>query len=534
MLTKFFISLVTLSVTLILSACRETITPPNPPKYVQNIFLSAVDTSVTELTLKVAIAESVEQRAFIVKRDTQTILSALCSALDTTVTDTALLPNHNYTYKAYRLKNNVAIDSSQTLTITTRTYSPLVLSVLDTGINDATLKIAINDNSTNRQYQLTRNGQLVTAGYVNGNDTTLIETQLAPLTTYTYTAYRIANGQVIDTSNTIQLTTQDDTTSHNFTWQIDTLGDGASSGLSDVFIFDENNVWAVGEMYLRDSTGGFDPRAYNVAKWNGINWTLERITVLYHGNLITPPLEGIFAFSPTDIWVSSGVPIHWDGQNWTLYHLFDMGVLGQNDGSVSKLWGTSSQNIYFVGRNGTVVHYNGTTWHKIESGTNLEVYDIYGDWNANINDYEIYAVAAQLDVSFEKKIFKVTSANVSPLSTNGIPYSIEGIWFKSDQFYYTVGAWQYSKKIITSSAAWNPLNVTQYYTYAIRGNQVNDIVLCGAFGEIQHFNGRTWKSFRSTTSITYGNLYRLAIRNNLVVAVGEEYPRAIIVRGKRR
>ncbi len=47
--------------------------PPEnlPPKYVQQIHLTAEDTSVTEITLNVAIAESVEQRVYSVYRDTQ-------------------------------------------------------------------------------------------------------------------------------------------------------------------------------------------------------------------------------------------------------------------------------------------------------------------------------------------------------------------------------------------------------------------------------------------------------------------------------
>ena len=55
-----------------------------------------------------------------------------------------------------------------------------------------------------------------------------------------------------------------DTTSHNFTWVIDTLGDYGSY-LNDVAIIDENNIWVVGNIET-------DSGEYNAAHWDGIDW----------------------------------------------------------------------------------------------------------------------------------------------------------------------------------------------------------------------------------------------------------------------
>ncbi len=78
--------------------------PPDTPLYKRNIFLSVEDTGVTEITLKVSIPESVKNREFIVKRDGQTLFTNVLTYADTLLLDTALLPRHNYTYKAYRIK----------------------------------------------------------------------------------------------------------------------------------------------------------------------------------------------------------------------------------------------------------------------------------------------------------------------------------------------------------------------------------------------------------------------------------------------
>ena len=52
-----------------------------------------------------------------------------------------------------------------------------------------------------------------------------------------------------------------DTTSHNFIWEIDTLGIGGSY-LNDVAIIDENNIWVVGNIET-------DTATYNAAHWDG-------------------------------------------------------------------------------------------------------------------------------------------------------------------------------------------------------------------------------------------------------------------------
>jgi hypothetical protein len=34
-----------------------------------------------------------------------------------------------------------------------------------------------------------------------------------------------------------------------------------------------------------------------------------------------------------------------------------------------SVWGTSSNDVYAVGSNGTILHYDGTAWSQMASGT---------------------------------------------------------------------------------------------------------------------------------------------------------------------
>ena len=80
-----------------------------------------------------------------------------------------------------------------------------------------------------------------------------------------------------DSTEPDNINTDQDTTSHNFTFQTWSFGQHSSNILYDVAIIDENNIWAVGEIYLNDSLGQTDPQAYNAIHWNGVQWEFKRI-----------------------------------------------------------------------------------------------------------------------------------------------------------------------------------------------------------------------------------------------------------------
>jgi hypothetical protein len=369
------------------------------------------------------------------------------------------------------------------------------------------------------------------------NNTIIYIDSLLPNKTYTFKA-ELSGIQNPVSSNELQAVTLD-TTSHNFTWQKFTFGVGASSIFRDVAIIGEE-IWAVGEIYSNDSLGNPDPNAYNALHWDGQKRELKRISVLYNENLITPPLFGIYAFSSNDIWLSSGVPVHGDGASWTQYHLFDMGILSQDDGYLTKIWGSSSSDLYYVGTLGTIVHYNGTSWRKIESGTEWNILDIWGDTNPFTNEIEIICgIGKGLDQPGPwSDIIRIKEDfTTEKLDITGLGQVYAKLWFRSGIRYYIVGDGLY-EKTFSDTSAWNDLNqnwsITSYFKSCIRGNGLNDIVVAGAQGEFLHYNGITWKSFRNQTSLNNGTYYSVAIKGNIIVAVGSDQSQAVILIGNHQ
>ncbi len=334
-----------------------------------------------------------------------------------------------------------------------------------------------------------------------------------------------------------------DTTSHNFAFTQYSLGGGeGSSYFQDVAIVNDTLAYAVGTIFAIDSTGQPDPQPYGVAVWNGTQWSLKRIFAIGPtGPASSFGPHGLIAFSGNDLWLAAGGVFHWDGQSndVTAYWINDFQgnpspVLSSGQ-TAERLWGTSGQDLYAIGRNGALAHYDGSKWQKIESGTELDINDIWGDYNSATGQNEILCVAADVLENPGIRILKIVNGSVLNISTKNITAgNLSGVWFKSGSQYYVVGSGIYQTANLSDSTWKNgQFDISSYYIYGIRGNGINDIVATGGVGELLHFNGNTWKSYFSETKLSDGNYNAIAIKNNILVAVGQNGSNAVILMGKR-
>ncbi|MBL1215712.1 MAG: glucosyl transferase, partial [Ignavibacteriae bacterium] len=303
----------------------------------------------------------------------------------------------------------------------------LSLTVEDVSCVEAWIKLKAENLALPAMVNIAANSTQAKQIILTKNDTLLIIDSLQSSTTYSFQA---VTGEI--QSQMVSARTMD-TTSHDFTWQTFEFGEHSSSNLRDIAIIDENNIWAVGEIYMKDSLGQPDPHAYNAVHWDGLSWELKKLlfyTICGQTSLSSYPAKAIHAFNENDIWIAGGgrqlARISGTVQMDKSCLPFSM--------SINKLWGTSSNNLYAVGNEGTIAHYNGSPsavgWQKIESGTNLDIYDIWGDYNEQTGEYEILAVAAKLLHSADRDILKIAKNGVEKIDETGIDWSLRGIWFK--------------------------------------------------------------------------------------------------------
>lgn len=404
------------------------------------------------------------------------------------------------------------------------------LSVVDMGLTDAWLRLAMDSDSLPLAFSLMRDGMQIAGGLLHSADTVLADSGLAFGRSYTYQAFHLAgNTAAADSSLPLPAATLD-TTGQGFSWAFHTFGDLGSSVFNDVAIIDENNIWAVGLVSI-DSAG--EEVKYNAAHWDGNNWELCKISVeLFGGFSGIAMLKSVYVIDPLDIWfASSGGLIQWDGQAFEQKALFLDSLNDPHFGQINQIWGTDESNIYSVGNNGFITHYNGSSWQRIESGTDLDFEDIWGAWDWCSRQYEVLAVASK---STNRFIARLDGLSLIPLSNTPINWSLASIWFSPGRHYYVAGSGIYEKNCL-SQANWEnePLDITTYYTHRIRGEHVNNVAAAGGFGEVLHFNGASWKSYFPTTMLTNGNYKGVAIQGDIIVAVGLDNPKAVIAIGKR-
>jgi len=390
----------------------------------------------------------------------------------------------------------------------------------DEGVTEVWLTLSAEPVKANAMYTVKRDTALIFKGKLNKSDTLLYDSGLKPNENYQYTVYADLNGEH-SPAVSVEIVTMD-TTSHDFSWSIYEFGgQGGSSAFYDVAIIDENDIWAVGEIYTKDSYtydslgNWIDP--YNAAHWDGEKWELKRIYFLYHGSNNWSPIRSIIAFSTNDIWF--GAAIHWNGNN---FETKSMNI--EFPYRIHKMWGVSSKDFYIVGNSGAIAHYDGQKWTKIESGTDLPINDIFG-----INNNEVFLPACHIirsgNDSAEKKLMHLNNNNIS---SEYWPYNtrvVASVWIDEKNMLYTCGGGIFRRH---PNKIWKEFKIMDrlIMTTRIRGNASNDIYVAGHFGLLLHYNGSTWKQYTQFNEIDI--FHSLDVKDNIAVGVGMDGAKAII------
>ena len=380
------------------------------------------------------------------------------------------------------------------------------------------LRLKGEDEYYGKTLQLYRSDSLFMERKWTRKDTLLLDEDLEPSTNYSYVAKIVDDKNLLGQSAVISITTMD-TTSHDFQWKVFTFGNGGSSYLNDVAIINPDDIWCVGKI---DASGG----PYNAAHWNGVEWELKRIRTPFRDYTIVPKLEGIFAFNKDDVWITSGTPKHWNGIKWTNFNLWEMGILGDNDGGVTRIWGKSSNDLYFAGTKGTIVHYNGVSWRRIESPVDVNINDIYGYEIQSTGESIILCAAGDVYKKDQAYIIKINDDYSTELFTWNISDPISSLWIANSFRFYACGNGIWIKQF----EDWNWTNPGSTFSRRIRGTGINDIFVTGDYAHILHFNGKSWQDYQ----FLYSGIFEgLDVSHDVVVACGSDGRKAYIIMAER-
>jgi hypothetical protein len=266
---------------------------------------------------------------------------------------------------------------------------------------------------------------------------------------------------------------------------------------------------------------------YNAAHWDGSAWEYIRINS-------TATLYCIQYFNEDDIWVSSGYPKHWDGNNWTHFDLSDYGL---EIAPGYACWGTSSSDMYFVGFEGSIVHYNGSEFIEMDSGTDVHLRNIDGTDDGE----HVFVVGRDINYPSPCVILEYSNNNwetlyyiEGSLSERGKAYSV-GVIQDTVYFYMTTGLWKYN--YVDNMWLNIPYEIAPFESAAFTSitiHSYNDIFWGGAGFKYGHYNGNSYIFDRSIMDMFSSRSCNNSDYNgSIAVMVGQMfgYQHAMVARG---
>ena len=255
--------------------------------------------------------------------------------------------------------------------------------------------------------------------------------------------------------------------------------------VNDVAVISENDIWVVGKFY-RVPFGGNDTVAYNAMHWDGVKWELKSILIRldYQADIVIDvvPITAIKNTTDNHIWVSTGVggASYYDGIKW-----FQKIIPWGSGFNTTRIWGESSNKLYFGGTNGSLTYWNGSTFTKLETGTTKNVIDMWGCGDSML-------------VSFQDELKIVGGITIKNYPQSGLSGSIYSIWHDcKEQTMYCITAVSGVMKKENGGSLWLPNSYAPIDAIRVRGVSPSDIYMSGVDGFIGHYNGSNWKSLRT-------------------------------------
>jgi hypothetical protein len=196
--------------------------------------------------------------------------------------------------------------------------------------------------------------------------------------------------------------------------------------------------------------------------------------------------------------------------------------------------------MYFVGLNGSIVHYDGVNFVQMASGTDVDLRDVFGGYNTVLTTgHSNGNESITLQYNGTEWIQKFYSETLLPGEGSNFLGRMYSVWVHLDTLYIVAkaGLWKESlsgKEGILLSPV--KTNMVDRVIKRIRGNGYNDILFSDIWGEMIHYNGSTWY-LDQTIYNQYPNgeliIRSMDYMDNLCIAVGYLGAKAFVIRGQR-
>ena len=185
---------------------------------------------------------------------------------------------------------------------------------------------------------------------------------------------------------------------------------------------------------------------------------------------------------------SDGTILHYNGTSWSehssgvTYYLY-------------SVWGSSASDVFAAGENGTILHYNGTNWSEQSSGTTNALFGIWGS-----SDSDVFAVGYNDDSYSDGTILHYNGTSWSEQSGSELDYiPLKAVWGSSANNVFAVG--NYGMILHYNGTSWSEPSAGPWQDFnCVWGISGSDVFAAGYGAVIVHYDGTSWSEQSSGTS----------------------------------
>jgi hypothetical protein len=192
-------------------------------------------------------------------------------------------------------------------------------------------------------------------------------------------------------------------------------------------------------------------------------------------------LTAVWGSSSTDVWAvgRQGTIVHWNGDSWSL---FSSGTTAALD----AVWGSAANDVWAVGTGGTIVHWNGTSWSRSFSGTTDQLSSL---WGSSTND--LWAVSASGGIlHWNGSVWSTVLSGRSALTA---------IWGSGASDVWVAGV---NTTLHWNGSAWSSVPGPFFDVAALWGTGPSDIWAVGGYDDgyenylsaVFHWDGQAWSA----------------------------------------
>jgi hypothetical protein len=183
--------------------------------------------------------------------------------------------------------------------------------------------------------------------------------------------------------------------------------------------------------------------------------------------------------------------------------------------------------LYFAGGNGRLMHFDGTEFRMMNSGTTQDFNDA---WTANGTTMFVASTMDDLSEPLAQ-ILLLRDGTTKLWSDSAMYRGATCLWFHDLQHGIIAGPGIRVHK----EGRWSLFSPDNRFKWCVRGRDVNDIFVAGDGGYIYHYNGASWRFYETFATENYFRLAKMSYEQEGVWIIGIDHRGVTqVIHGKRR